>query len=106
MIRCESMTLVYRTMEGKEYDLSHLSSEEEKLLDWLKLEFKEARSWIEFEAQTERGIVEASKKARRNNWREYFLMDIQTDMGAAIGVLKRELRGKRRELSDLFIEKP
>ena len=93
-------------MEGKEYDLSCLTQEEEKLLDWLKLEFREARSWIEFEARTERGIVEASKKARGNNWTEYFFMDIQTDMGGAIGALKGEMRGKRRELSDLFVEKP
>ncbi|HLD04924.1 MAG TPA: hypothetical protein VJG90_04355 [Candidatus Nanoarchaeia archaeon] len=95
--------MIYRTREGIEYDLSVLNPEERYVLEGFKEAFLEVQSWISFHNRFALAVEGLSKKARSEKWQEHPLYIVWSDMIGAVGIRKGEMRGERRELSDLFI---
>ena len=98
----------YRTHQGIELDLDHLTIEEGRLFFWLMEEYKTANSWHEFQERTATKVKETVMKKEQKldedgfkvRWEDHPLYQVRYDLLRNVGVRTRELCG---ELSQMLL---
>ena len=92
---------VYRMQNGDEWYLHGFNDKERENLEWLLKEYKEARTWIEFQQRTAHGIIEFAKKEYKQHWQDHPLYKIRLDLVANACAREGSFKG---EISDMVVK--
>ncbi len=76
--------LVYRTVNGKEFDVSKFNLKEKNLLEWMTMEYLTVGSKIEFQINTAYPIIKYAQKEYAYDWPSHPLYQIKLDLAKLI----------------------